>query len=92
MSTNNLETTDKPTYNKLLARPNEPYSIISVRQHTLTIDENDVTQKISIGRPTTVPSHNRNADVGTEEDSVGGEIGIIESDYQVPEGKVSKSE
>lgn len=90
VGTNNLKTTDKQKY-KLLPWADGPYRIISVQQHTMTMNENVVLNAMSIDRATLASSNNSNANVGDGRNAIKGERAIIENEYQALEGDVGKN-
>lgn len=91
MSTNISKTTDKATSNMSLPRAEGSYRIISVEQHTLTIDKNGVASPILIDRAALASSISTNANVGNGRNANGDERANIENEYQAPEGKVAGS-
>lgn len=87
---NKSKTTDEPKCNTLLTRADVQYPIISVQQHTLTIDGNGVQKTIYIHPASAVPTDNTKDDVSDKRDIIGGKIEISENEYQATEGKVAE--
>lgn len=63
VKTNNLKAAKKATHNMLMPRADGLYRDINVHHHTLTIDDNDVPNTITIYRAATALSSNRKASV-----------------------------
>lgn len=57
LSAENIETS---TYNKLQQRMTRPFCIMSVQPHTITVDENEISNTISIDRIAHAPTVNTN--------------------------------
>lgn len=63
MKTSSSNTSNKPTYCKVLSRTGGPYRINCIQQHTLTLEENGVLNTISVDRAAHAPSGNTNVNV-----------------------------
>lgn len=74
-----LKTADQPTYKKLMSRADRPYRILWLQQHTLNIDENGVTNTISMRNVASARSHNTNSRTSREQSVITGTESIVNS-------------
>lgn len=76
----------------MLPRADGLYQILTVEQHTLTIDVNGVRNTIPIAYATPSACHKTNIHVGHGRKSIGGEREFIQNEYQSPVSVVAQNE
>lgn len=65
-----------------MTKTDEPFCVIRVQHHTLTIHEYDVTNTISIEPTVYAPFNISNFSVGKERNAIDGKVVVIEDELQ----------
>lgn len=75
-----------------MRRADEPYRIISVWQHTITIHDYGSPRTVSIDPVTLARSDNTNAGIGVERATIKGEEADIENEHHASDNKIAVRE